>query len=1449
MTTPPFNPQPCGAGGAGSDAVDVEQTILCDTLPDGTIAGTAMAVWEYDAAGNPTGPPTFVDPATGDPYVAQGTLMPCPGETGCLEPVAFHRTTTTTSPVDHPGRQYDLDLPINPGFAVQSLQVDQVTNAANIVWDVSDPDGEKFRQDLTAFIEGRVPAAATVTITNPNAGVAQVCGAAQPMHIHIECIRLDQNPPNLIELVYNGGQDLIQNPAYNESPALNPPVSQGNYGFHLLARQDDPGPFPGFPPSGRALCTSTANSGWETNDSGRTFEIWGKDVADAQNTTPTPRGTPVQEITSDGPPAGKRSTIWQTFTAPASGNFIIRVVHGARDAGEQHRITLNNGDTSDAQNGDLIDDVSNPPSVTSSGGPNPWTQFTQTIPLTGGSTYTLALSTTNPVGGARGGLFTDMRAYIDRPDLRATATTDDDTCVVTVQETTTACQDELWSPICEAGTIQSWQNAETGAILANAAFWGQAPAPIPGPCPASASSGGGGSVAANLVHTYPVCATVGGVRTNLQRVVITDPSGGVLADSFIGPDGGPVPTPSDYDIGSCTDTVLVGDQILCDDNGPFLRKYVQDVNAVGQPQVKSHGDFTLAGTAYTPVGEVGTCGGAATLGDICYADPASPSGSRRGFLVRDGDGTAHVYDLNGAEVTPFPVILICPEASYFEEILCDQGNAGHQFLRRYVGSPINGANDTMWNFELDGHTVYAPVGPVGTCAAGEACRNSSTVLVCDVPTDGTLTVEPDIADGTVNDVGQTQFQTLPGSYTPLWSGGSLPFPATAGPGQQHAMAVGRLTATPAGCPDATGTLTVSVRVTQNGPGTGQAWDGALEIFRGTTLLVASPAAQNAPPGYVKTLTASVPITYADLAAGDVRVGLVLETFHLSAKSWTADQFTATVELTGCDSTASVQFLRTLVTDCETGEILSTTDTTLDGNPYTVTGNVAQCQPAADEECCPTSQSVILCDVAPDGTSTAFLRHLTYTAGSATPTTADFALDGTTPYVQTGTVATCSAGAGSESVVLCDSTGTRFLRTYAYDDAGEVSGFTDTDLVGAPFAPVGAVGDCGQTDSELVSLCDDNGVFQRRLSFDADGGLLGTADFTLDGDPYVPVGAVTYGCTDPTAVAQVYAACADVPRTQFAIGPNLLVNGDFERSTGQGLQSFAGPGWTTSYTACGPNLFVGPCGASTWAFFTTTAAQVMGSGANTVPAQGARSMAVNVGPNTTIPIIEWQAVYLENGHTYELSADAAVVNAPYSVAVKIGGSAAPGGLFPLSTPPTGNWGKTVAQFTYAGTTGFTQVGLYSNTGVAGGNDHVFDNIQLHEISPASAGAQTPRVYSGTQRAVIEQVVQTAGCADDRRDALLGHIADAVTPEEGANLDSTVQRQTGAGNIVIATKPRSVTLVVLAGTVSLNLGTSLAQSIPAGVTLTWAVDGPGESLVDTFTFTGVAGSDFIVTSTRQ
>lgn len=937
MSTPVggFDPQPCGTGGAGGDAVDLENLILCDTLPDGSVVGTALAVYDY-STGNDNAAPTFVNPATGLAYVPQGTLMPCPGDAGCLEPVAFHRTTTSTSPVDHPGRQYDLTLPINPGFAVQSLQVDQVTNAANIVWDVADPDGEQFRQDLTAFIDARIPSSAVVTITNPNAGNT-ICGTAAPMQIHIECLRLDQNPPNLIELVYNGGQDMVINPAYNETPPLSPPVSQGNYGYHLLARQDDPGPFPGNPPANRANCTNVANRGWETNDTGRTFEIWGQDVAGG--VTPTPRGTPIQEITSDGPPPGGRSTIWQTFQAPASGNFIIRVVHGARDAGENHRITLDNGDTDDTQAGTLIDNTTtNVPVVYG----NPWTTFNQTIPLVAGSTYTLALSTNNPVGGARGGLFTDMRAYIDRPDLRATAVNDDDTCVVSVNETSTVCTDELWSPICAGGNIDSWQNAQTSVILSNAAFWGQAPAPVPGACPAAAGSGSGGSVAANLAYTYSVCATVGGVRTNLQRVVITDGSGGVLADSFIGSDGGPVPTPSAYTIGSCTDTAFMGDIVLCDVGTPdaqgnptlFLRKFVQAVSDTGQPQIKAHGDFTADGlSTFTPVGPVGACAGPLVDQEVvCWTQTSTGTAVHTGTMRHDDRLPAPgwlLFDQHQTPVAPTePGLTFVPCDESVDPIsvtgLClSDGSPIAVVVRRNSVTGII-TRDGWINLTTGLFTTGAP--PAGTVACGGSQSIQISDPFCDMLNGnvvGVVLIEYHYApDGTIDSIRYID-ATTGVTYVPQ------------------------------------GTITVC-------PGDTVPPDRDMEILCDVNGGVATPFIRDYVRNSSGTVTAVANYTLAGAAynpTGTVGVCVIRDEELLVL----------------CDSTPT-RFLRRYNYDVTTGNLISIVNTTLDGSTaFTPVGAVSVCTTAIASDF-DFDQMVMS-----DANNTCFIRRFTFNSSTGAVT--------------------------------------------------------------------------------------------------------------------------------------------------------------------------------------------------------------------------------------------------------------------------------------------------------------------------------------------------------------------------------------------------------------------------------------------------------------------------------
>ncbi len=733
MTTPPFNPLPCATGAGGDGGFDVEQNVLCEINADGTLVGTALAVWTYDDAGNPVGPPTFVDPITGDPYVVTtGVLQPCAGD-GCGAPVQF--CFTSTAPVDQPGRMYDATFQLAQGFNVQAIVKDLVETPVNITWQVTDPDATQFVTDLQTAIQSQF-AGQTVTVT-PSA--VDACTGLATFAVHIECLRIDQSPPTLLQLKYNSGKDAIINPAFLSTPGV-PDNGQASF----LGRQDAPatGPAAGGP---LVDCTSVTDVGWSTNDRYGSFEGWGLPgniYNTSAGTTPTPRGTSIQEINSwgSGPAMGpfgdNPNTIWQTFTVPAAGNFRVKVVVGGRAGTEAIGIKLSTGDVNDAGIGDVINTTVNAGRVTTqdsagtsngAGGPaGPWTTYDNTVPLAAG-TYTMAFTGPpqpdgNPsLGNAFGGLFTDMRVYQDAPNTLANFTNDDVTCTVPVTSTSSVC--EYWAPRCAGGDIVGWYNVADGLDLTNAEFWAQVPAPTC--CPTGGD--GGSSSSGNLVHTYLVCGTLNGEQRTMSRVVVSDQSGGIIADTFVDTDGAPV-TPDTWQPGDCSgDSPIVGEFILCDDSGPFVRKLMQNA----QGGVTSVVNVTLAGAPYTPVGTVVQCAAGQTLGAVCWNTVPPDPFSHTGFMTLDGNGDPVLYDSDGSVVPQPYALVICPDTAFTTEVLCDFGNANHTFVRHYIISPISGQSEALWDFELDGSTLYVPVGPVGVCSPA-ASVDVELEILCDL---------------------------------------------------------------------------------------------------------------------------------------------------------------------------------------------------------------------------------------------------------------------------------------------------------------------------------------------------------------------------------------------------------------------------------------------------------------------------------------------------------------------------------------------------------------------------------------------------------------------------------------------------------------------------------------------------------------------------------------------
>ncbi len=160
------------------------------------------------------------------------------------------------------------------------------------------------------------------------------------------------------------------------------------------------------------------------------------------------------------------------------------------------------------------------------------------------------------------------------------------------------------------------------------------------------------------------------------------------------------------------------------------------------------------------------------------------------------------------------------------------------------------------------------------------------------------------------------YPPLAGGGGALWTGGSRVFAAdpnaSAGDGfQVYRGVAAALSAPRPACDSGVARVTASVRVTNNGPGDGSGYVGHLSLLDASNSDVSrhdmGPSAGPYPPGFTRVLTVSGNVAAADLAAGQVRVGLWLETFHTVSKSWTANQFQATYEYdtTGCETDLSI----------------------------------------------------------------------------------------------------------------------------------------------------------------------------------------------------------------------------------------------------------------------------------------------------------------------------------------------------------------------------------------------------------------------------------------------------------------------------------------------------------------------------------------------------------------
>lgn len=207
----------------------------------------------------------------------------------------------------------------------------------------------------------------------------------------------------------------------------------------------------------------------------------------------------------------------------------------------------------------------------------------------------------------------------------------------------------------------------------------------------------------------------------------------------------------------------------------------------------------------------------------------------------------------------------------------------------------------------------------------------------------------------------------------------------------------------------------------------------------------------------------------------------------------------------CDNNGP--FIRRYTFNGNTGVLASTADFTLAGAVYVPVGTVGVC----DATSAATADVEYIC--MRDNTGARFYRGWVFTDTSGVPTSVgNFLVDGT-PYVPVPPLVTCDSAIDqdAEGFILCDDNGP-FVRRHRYSvNDGTFLGSADFTLAGAAYVPVGTVGVCAGNQLVEEVLCDDNGGFLRRFLVDVDSGaIISTTDLLLNGTtPYVTVGTVRY----------------------------------------------------------------------------------------------------------------------------------------------------------------------------------------------------------------------------------------------------------------------------------------------------------------------------------------------------
>lgn len=475
---------------------------------------------------------------------------------------------------------------------------------------------------------------------------------------------------------------------------------------------------------------------------------------------------------------------------------------------------------------------------------------------------------------------------------------------------------------------------------------------------------------------------------------------------------------------SVTDEAIyyVSDEILCDDNGTFLRKYVQQVEN-GTGSIVSVDDFTIDGLAYITVGTVRLCGET----DDCFCREP-----RTEVLCDLGETFAEQALLDGtmfASGTGLDVDWTVTGGT-------PEFGTGWRFLNN-AGLTVNTTKETTarWSARISGalpETVVLTM-PVGTIATSIHATHSWNPLTREL----TSPVSSAINISTFASLTPTDVYVFGESGTALSGHIGLMFVTPVTPDIQFLRTW---------CMDCDGNTTV-IDTTL---------DGETPYVTVGDVGLCTPDGQ---PNSIKLLTLCDEVTTFLRRQIFNNEGVLVGTIDTELDGLTPYSVVGTVRVcNGSQTDYEQQVLCDTVDELVTPFIRNFThlngttnswDTTLDGiTPYTALGTVGTCLSDGFD-----TEVAILCD---DNGS--FIRHFIYTTSGVPATVIDTTLDGVTPYVTVGTVQDCGCR-NVETETLCDSVGD------ASDATTVVTNTDSTPWFGTNGVPVG--GDVQGTNGQVI----------------------------------------------------------------------------------------------------------------------------------------------------------------------------------------------------------------------------------------------------------------------------------------------------------------------------------------------------------------------------------------------